>query len=50
MLGAPVRWRLRKSYFKVPWELAVAAMAEKIVMRRSLVTGVPLREDMNEAC
>ena len=50
MLGAPVRWRLRKSFFMVPWELAIAGMAEKIVMRRSLVTGVPLREDMNEAC
>lgn len=50
MLGAPVRWRLRKKFFRVPWELAVARVAENIVMRRSLVTGVPLREDMNEAC
>jgi anaerobic magnesium-protoporphyrin IX monomethyl ester cyclase len=50
MLGAPVRWRLRKSFFRVPWELAVARVAEKVIMRRSLITGVPLREDMNEAC
>ncbi len=50
MLGAPVRWRLRRKFFLVPWELAVARVAEKIVTRRSLVTGVPLSEDMNEAC
>jgi anaerobic magnesium-protoporphyrin IX monomethyl ester cyclase len=50
LLGAPVRWRLRKKFFLMPWELAVARVAEKVVMRRSLVTGVPLREDMNEAC
>ena len=50
MLGAPLRWRLRRNFFRVPWELAVARAAEKVVMRRSLVTGIPLREDMSEAC
>lgn len=49
-LGAPLRWRMRKAFFRVPWELAVANMAEKVVMRRSLITGAPLPENMDEAC
>ncbi len=50
MLGAPLRWRMRRKFFRVPVELAVARVAERIVMRRSLVTGVPLSEGMEEAC
>lgn len=50
LLGAPVRWRMRRKFFRVPWELAVARAAEKVVMRRSLITGTPLSETMSEVC
>ncbi len=50
MLGAPLRWRMRRNFFRVPLELAVARVAERIAMRRSLITGVPLSETMEEAC
>lgn len=50
LLGAPVRWRMRRQFFHVPWELAVARVAEKLVMRRSLITGAPLSETMDEVC
>ncbi len=50
LLGAPVRWRMKKKFFAVPWELALARTVEKVVMRRSLVTGVPLNETMDEVC
>jgi anaerobic magnesium-protoporphyrin IX monomethyl ester cyclase len=41
-LGAPLRWRLRSNRYSFPWELWVGRKLEKIVRRRSLVTGQPL--------
>jgi len=41
-LGAPLRWRLRSNQYSFPWELWVGRKLEKIVRRRSLVTGQPL--------
>jgi anaerobic magnesium-protoporphyrin IX monomethyl ester cyclase len=49
-LGAPLRWRLRKRYFAFPWELWVARTTERLVTRRSLLTGQALSHDMEEAC
>lgn len=49
-LGAPLRWRLRKSYFAFPWELWVARTTERLVTRRSLLTGQALSHNMQEAC
>jgi hypothetical protein len=49
-LGAPLRWRLRANKYSFPWELWVGRKLEKIVTRRSLVTGQPLSREGAEAC
>jgi radical SAM superfamily enzyme YgiQ (UPF0313 family) len=49
-LGAPLRWRLRKNQFAFPWELWVARATERIVTRRSLLTGQSLSRRMHEVC
>ena len=49
-LGAPLRWRMRKNEFSIPWELWLARGTERLVTRRSLVTGQALRHDMREVC
>ena len=49
-LGAPVRWRLRKNRFAIPWELWVARATERLVTRRSLLTGETLQHGMEEVC
>ena len=49
-LGAPLRWRLRSNQYSFPWELWVGRKLEKIVKRRSLVTGQPLRAQGADAC
>lgn len=50
MLGAPVRWRIGKSRYSFPWELWVSRAVEKVVTRRSLLTGRPLAERTQEVC
>jgi radical SAM superfamily enzyme YgiQ (UPF0313 family) len=50
MLGAPLRWRLRTNRYSFPWELWVARSAEKLVARRSLLTGQPLSHNVQEVC
>lgn len=49
-LGAPLRWRLRSNQYSFPWELWVGRKLEKIVTRRSLVTGQPLSTQGADAC
>ena len=49
-LGIPLRWRLRKSYFAFPWELWLARTTERLVTRRSLLTGQALSHGMEEVC
>ncbi|PYV23294.1 MAG: B12-binding domain-containing radical SAM protein, partial [Acidobacteria bacterium] len=49
-LGVPLRWRLRKSYFAFPWELWLARTTERLVTRRSLLTGQALSHGMQEVC
>jgi anaerobic magnesium-protoporphyrin IX monomethyl ester cyclase len=49
-LGAPIRWRLRSSQFAFPWELWVAKTTERLVTRRSLLTGQTLSHSMQEVC
>lgn len=49
-LGAPLRWRLRNNHYAFPWELWVARTTERLVTRRSLVTGQELRHGMGEVC
>ena len=50
LLGAPVRWRIGKSRYSFPWELWVSRAVEKVVTRRSLLTGQPLAERPQQVC
>jgi radical SAM superfamily enzyme YgiQ (UPF0313 family) len=49
-LGIPLRWRIRTKRYSFPWELWVGRKIERIVARRSLVTGQPLQREGTEAC
>jgi len=49
-LGAPLRWRIRANQYSFPWELWVGRKLEKIVTRRSLVTGQALGPQGADAC
>jgi anaerobic magnesium-protoporphyrin IX monomethyl ester cyclase len=49
-LGAPLRWRLKSNRYAFPWELWVARTTERLVTRRSLITGQALNHDMEAAC
>jgi len=50
VLGAPLRWRIRSNRYSFPWELWIGRRFEKIVTRRSLVTGQQLKQEGAEAC
>ncbi len=50
MLGAPVRWRIGKSHYSFPWELWLSRSVEKVVTRRSLLTGAALAGQPREVC
>jgi radical SAM superfamily enzyme YgiQ (UPF0313 family) len=49
-LGAPLRWRIRANKYSFPWELWVARSFERIVTRRSLLTGQALSTEVSELC
>jgi radical SAM superfamily enzyme YgiQ (UPF0313 family) len=49
-LGAPVRWRIANNFYAFPWELWVSRSVERLVTRRSLLTGQPLSDRMQEVC
>jgi anaerobic magnesium-protoporphyrin IX monomethyl ester cyclase len=49
-LGAPLRWRIRTNKYSFPWELWIARSFERVVTRRSLLTGQPLSTEVNEVC
>jgi len=49
-LGVPLRWRMRTKQYSFPWELWVGRQVEKIVTRRSLVTGQALQKEGAGAC
>lgn len=49
-LGAPVRWRIGKNRYSFPWELWVSRSIEKVVTKRSLLTGQALKEGTPQAC
>jgi hypothetical protein len=42
VLQRPILWRIRSSHYEFPWELRVSRSMEKLVRRRSLVTGQQL--------
>jgi anaerobic magnesium-protoporphyrin IX monomethyl ester cyclase len=49
-LGAPLRWRIRANKYSFPWEIWVARSFERIVTRRSLLTGQALSTEVSELC
>jgi hypothetical protein len=49
-LGVPIRWRISSNRYSFPWELWVSRAVEKVVTRRSLLTGKKLSERMQEVC
>jgi anaerobic magnesium-protoporphyrin IX monomethyl ester cyclase len=49
-LGMPIRWRIRTNRFSFPWELWVARGVDRIVWRRSLLTGQTLSTKAGEVC
>jgi anaerobic magnesium-protoporphyrin IX monomethyl ester cyclase len=50
VLGAPLRWRIRANKYSFPWELWIARSFERLVTRRSLLTGQPLSTEVGEVC
>jgi radical SAM superfamily enzyme YgiQ (UPF0313 family) len=50
LLGAPVRWRIGNGRYSFPWELWLSHAVEKVVTRRSLLTGQALAERTQEVC
>jgi anaerobic magnesium-protoporphyrin IX monomethyl ester cyclase len=51
-LQQPIRWRLKSSHYSFPWELWLAKLSERLILRRSLVTGqeLPLLKESANAC
>ncbi len=49
-LGMPIRWRIGSNRYSFPWELWVSRAVERVVTRRSLLTGQKLSESMQEVC
>jgi len=45
-----VDWRIRSSQYSFPWEIRLARYAERIVKRRSLITGQELPTQAVEVC
>ena len=50
LVEAPIRWRLQRSRYSFPWELWLARSTERLVLRRSLVTGQELPKEPASAC
>ena len=50
IVQAPVGWRLRRSRYAFPWELWLARSTERLVLRRSFVTGQELPKEPASAC
>jgi radical SAM superfamily enzyme YgiQ (UPF0313 family) len=46
----PIRWRLRVSLFSFPWELWLSQFFERLITRRSLVTGHELPKETVNVC
>jgi anaerobic magnesium-protoporphyrin IX monomethyl ester cyclase len=50
LLGTPIRWRIGRNRYSFPWELWLSRTVEKVVTRRSLLTGEALSERTPEVC
>lgn len=45
----PLHWRLRHAFFELPVELWIAIAKQRLVVRRSLITGQPLSTELARA-
>ena len=45
-----MKWRMRSKVFFFPWEVWLARATDRVVSRRSLITGVPLPVKSQEVC
>jgi len=50
IVSQSVRWRIQKNRYSLPWEIWFAPFTERIVMRRSLITGKELPTEAINAC
>lgn len=50
MVDGPVQWRIRKGKYFFPWEVRLALLLDRIVMRRSLITGRELPTEAVNVC
>jgi anaerobic magnesium-protoporphyrin IX monomethyl ester cyclase len=50
IVQTPIRQRLRSSRYSFPWELWLSNLSERIILRRSLVTGQELPKEPVSAC
>lgn len=50
VLGAPLRWRIGRNRYSFPWELWVSRAVERVVTKRSLLTGQALKEHSQPVC
>jgi anaerobic magnesium-protoporphyrin IX monomethyl ester cyclase len=46
----PIRWRMRSSHYAFPWEVWISRLSERLILRRSLVTGQELPKDAANVC
>jgi radical SAM superfamily enzyme YgiQ (UPF0313 family) len=50
LFTAPLRWRLRNKCYRFPLELWVMKLKNRLVLRRSLLTGQSLGHDLERIC
>jgi hypothetical protein len=50
LVAAPLRWRLRHKYYRFPLELWMMRLRNRLVLRRSLLTGQSLGHDLERIC
>jgi len=50
LFAAPLRWRLRNKCYRFPLELWFMRLKNRLVLRRSLVTGQSLGHDLERIC
>jgi hypothetical protein len=50
IVQTPIRWRLSSSLFFFPWELWLSQFSERLIKRRSLITGQELPTESANVC
>jgi anaerobic magnesium-protoporphyrin IX monomethyl ester cyclase len=50
VIDRPVKWRIQSGRYSFPWELWLSRISERLVMRRSLITGGELPTEAVNVC